>query len=70
MRRGIELKSIDQVRHMRRADLVVADIHKALREAAKPGVTTEELPRHREGRSETEFPGLLRVPGDCLHVCK
>ena len=43
MRRGIELKSIDQVRHMRRADLVVADIHKALREAAKPGVTTEEL---------------------------
>lgn len=28
---------------MRRADLVVADIHKALREAAKPGVTTDEL---------------------------
>lgn len=39
----IQLKTREQVRHMRRAGLVVADIHRALREAAVPGVTTREL---------------------------
>lgn len=39
----IELKTRDQVRLMRQAGLVVADIHEALREAAQPGVTTAEL---------------------------
>lgn len=42
-RKRIELKTPDQVRHMRRAGLVVADIHAALREAVRPGVTTGEL---------------------------
>ncbi|MDO4665301.1 MAG: type I methionyl aminopeptidase [Actinomycetaceae bacterium] len=42
-RNQIELKTIDQVRHMRRADMVVASIHQALRAAAKPGVTTAQL---------------------------
>lgn len=39
----IQLKTREQVRHMRRAGLVVADIHRALREAAVPGVTTRSL---------------------------
>lgn len=39
----IEVKTRDQVRHMRRAGLVVADIHRALREAVRPGITTAEL---------------------------
>ncbi|MCL3777027.1 MULTISPECIES: type I methionyl aminopeptidase [unclassified Actinomyces] len=39
----IQIKTPDQVRHMRRAGLVVADIHAALREAVRPGVTTGEL---------------------------
>lgn len=39
----IQLKTREQVRHMRRAGLVVADIHAALREAAVPGVTTRSL---------------------------
>ncbi|MDD9207347.1 type I methionyl aminopeptidase [Georgenia sp. 10Sc9-8] len=42
-RERIEYKTADQVRVMRRAGLVVADIHAALREAAAPGVTTGEL---------------------------
>ncbi len=39
----IELKTHDQVHYMRRAGLIVADIHRALREAAMPGITTREL---------------------------
>lgn len=42
-RSHIEIKTPDQVRQMRRAGLVVADIHAALREAVRPGVTTAEL---------------------------
>ena len=42
-RKRIELKTPDQVRHMRRAGLVVSDIHAALRETVRPGVTTGEL---------------------------
>ena len=41
--RGIELKSPDQLRAMRRAGLVVAETHAAVVEAAAPGVTTREL---------------------------
>ena len=43
LRNRIEIKTPDQVRHMRRAGLVVADVHAALREAVRPGVTTGEL---------------------------
>ncbi|WP_277208585.1 type I methionyl aminopeptidase [Isoptericola croceus] len=39
----IELKSLDQVRLMRRAGLVVADALAAVRAAAHPGCTTSEL---------------------------
>lgn len=41
--RGVELKRPDQLRAMRRAGLVVAETHAALREASTPGVTTGEL---------------------------
>lgn len=41
--RGVEYKTLEQVKVMRRAGLVVADIHAALRAAAVPGVTTAEL---------------------------
>ena len=40
---GVELKTPDQLRTMRRAGLVVAEVHRAVREAAAPGVTTGEL---------------------------
>lgn len=42
-RRGIELKTPDQLRSMRLAGLVVAEVHAALTAAAAPGVTTGEL---------------------------
>ena len=39
----IELKTVEQLRWMREAELVVASIHEALRAAVRPGVTTREL---------------------------
>ena len=42
-RERIELKTLDQVRIMRRAGLVVADALDAVRAAARPGMTTAEL---------------------------
>lgn len=42
-RRGVELKTPAQVRVMRRAGLLVARAHDAVRDAARPGVTTGEL---------------------------
>lgn len=41
--RGVEIKTPDQLRVMRRAGLVVARTHEALRSMAAPGVTTGEL---------------------------
>lgn len=43
MSRGIEYKTDDQIRVMRRAGLVVAELHQAVREAAVPGATTNDL---------------------------
>ncbi|MFV0452786.1 MAG: type I methionyl aminopeptidase [Propioniciclava sp.] len=41
--RGIERKTPDQLRSMRRAGRIVAEVHSDLREAARPGVTTADL---------------------------
>src|SRR5690625_6502168 len=43
MSRGIEYKTDDEIRVMRRAGLVVAELHRAVREAAVPGATTNDL---------------------------
>lgn len=43
--RGVELKTAEQLRTMRRAGLVVARTHEALAAMAVPGVTTGELDR-------------------------
>jgi methionyl aminopeptidase len=40
---AIQVKTLDQLKTMRRAGLVVAEIHKAIREAIKPGMTTSSL---------------------------
>jgi methionyl aminopeptidase len=40
---AIQVKTLDQLKTMRRAGLVVAEIHKAIREAIKPGMTTSAL---------------------------
>ena len=70
--RGIEYKSADQIRRMRTAGLVVADIHDAVRAAIAPGVTTGELDRVAAAVIEAAgatsnflgyhgFPGVLCV---------
>ncbi len=41
--RGVEVKSIEQIRLMRRAGLVVAEALAAMGEAIRPGITTAEL---------------------------
>jgi len=41
--RGVELKTAGQLRLMRKAGLVVAEAHAAVRDAACPGITTAEL---------------------------
>ena len=40
---AIQIKTLDQLQVMRRAGLVVAQIHQAIREAIKPGMTTDAL---------------------------
>jgi methionyl aminopeptidase len=40
---AIQIKTLDQLKTMRRAGLVVAEIHKAIREAIKPGMMTSAL---------------------------
>lgn len=45
MSRGIEYKTDDQIRLMRKAGLVVAELHQAVRKAAVPGATTNDLDR-------------------------
>lgn len=67
----IEYKSLDQIRLMRRAGLVVADIHAALREAVRPGVTTADLDAVaadvlRAAGAQSNFLGYEGYPA---HVC-
>ena len=40
---AIQIKTQEQIKTMRKAGLVVAEIHKAIREAIKPGMTTSAL---------------------------
>jgi len=40
---AIQIKTLEQLKTMRRAGLVVAQIHKAIREAIKPGMMTSAL---------------------------
>jgi methionyl aminopeptidase len=47
-RQNIQYKTPEQVLKMRAAGLVVAEVHRAVREAAKPGVSTAELDRIAE----------------------
>lgn len=40
---AIQIKTLDELKIMRRAGLVVAQIHQAIRDAIKPGMTTDAL---------------------------
>lgn len=67
----IEYKTADQIRLMRKAGLVVADIHAALRAAAVPGITTAELDDVarrvlQDAGARSNFLGYHGYPA---HVC-
>lgn len=67
----LEIKTPQQVRQMRRAGLVVADIHAALREAVRPGITTAELDAVSAGVIEAAGAGsnFLGYEGYPATVC-
>jgi len=70
-RSRIEYKKPDQIRQMRRAGLVVADIHAAIRGAAVPGVSTAELDAVaaavlQQAGARSNFLGYHGFPA---HVC-
>lgn len=70
----VRLKTPEQVREMRRAGLVVAAVHDALREACVPGVTLLELDQlalevTRENGAEPNFLGYQGFPASvCISV--
>lgn len=71
MSRRIEYKTAGQIRRMRTAGLVVADIHAALRTAAAPGVRTADLDTVAAGvlaraGAASNFLGYEGYPA---HVC-
>lgn len=45
LRRGLVTRSVDDLRHMRAAGRVVAEMHSSIRDALRPGVTTGDLDR-------------------------
>jgi len=73
-REQIQIKTPEQVRLMRRAGLVVADIHAALREAVRAGITTAELDAVSAGVIEaagahSNFLGYYDYPATvCISV--
>ena len=70
----IELKTVEQLRWMREAGLVVASIHEALRAAVRPGVTTRELDEVSaqaiaDGGGTSNFLGYYGYPATvCISV--
>lgn len=64
-RETLEIKSVEQVRLMRAAGLVVAQALQAAREAVAPGVTTAELDAVAERviRAAGAIPSFIGVPG-------
>ena len=60
-REQIQIKTPQQVRLMRRAGLVVADIHAALRKAVRAGITTAELDAVSAGVIEAVGRGEARA---------
>ena len=70
----IQLKSDDQIRLMRKAGLIVADIHAAIRKAVRPGVTTKDMDNVAlsvldAAGAKSSFFGYYDYPGQiCVSV--
>ena len=69
----IELKTVEQLRWMREAGLVVASIHEALRGCGSPGDTTRELDEVSaqaiaDGGGASNFLGYYGYPARCASL--
>ena len=69
---GIELKSAAELEAMRRANGIVVEVHKAIREAIRPGVTTllmDEIARRVIGGYDGARPVFLGYKGFPASIC-
>ena len=69
--RGVEIKTPEQIRVMRRAGLVVAETLEVLKAAVRPGVSTRELDAVAEDaiRSRGAAPNFLGYHGFPASIC-
>lgn len=71
---AIQIKTLEQLKVMRRAGLVVAEIHQLIREAVKPGMTTSALDAISEAHTKrskatSNFKGYHGFPATiCVSV--
>ena len=64
---AIQIKTLEQLQVMRRAGLVVAEIHQLIRAAVKPGMTTSALDAISEAhikrsKASSNFKGYHGFP--------
>src|SRR5574342_1253595 len=71
VRERIELKSRDEVEHIREASLLVHEVLEELARAVAPGVTTAELDRLAEARTREKgaVPAFLGYHGYPASLC-
>ncbi len=67
-RRGIQIKSAEEIAIMRQSSLIVATVLKEIKEIVKPGMTTGDLDNYAEQRiremgGEPSFKGYHGFPG-------
>ena len=67
-RRGVQIKSPEEVTIMRQSSLIVATVLKEIQEIVKPGMTTEDLDNYAEQRiremgATPSFKGYYGFPG-------
>ena len=71
---AIQIKNIEQLKLMRRAGLIVAEIHQLIRDAIKPGMTTSALDAISQGhikrsKATSNFQGYHGFPATiCVSV--
>ena len=71
---AIQIKNIEQLKLMRRAGLLVAEIHQLIRDAIKPGMTTSALDAISEAhikrsKATSNFKGYHGFPATiCVSV--
>ena len=67
---SLELKSKDDIEKMRRANMLVYEVHQSLAELVKPGVTTKDLDTkaHEMCKAAGAIPAFLGYPASSRNV--